>query len=367
MSTRQLEARAKVAREALAELELERYEFRTDEFFVRVPAGSNEQQLADTLLASGGFQYVAPDWSVYPVACPDDSEFGSQWHHEPQLMNSCAAWDFATGDPSVVVAICDTGLRTTHEDIQLHRREGYNAVDQIFENAGGDISPVHPHGTQTTGCAAANGNNGVGVSGVGWDLGHRMMRVSNVSSGNSSIGVLTHAAMVAADLGDKVASVSYSGVGAPGVQTAGQYCRANGTLLVWAAGNASSNLGGSRNDDVVVVGSTTINDDLSGFSNFGSLVDLTAPGSSVRTMNSGSDSDYANVSGTSFSCPLVAGLAGLLWSINPNLTPQQVEDALRDGCDDLGNAGIDNTFGYGRIDVLNSVNLVNLAVQISFP
>ncbi|MFT7540898.1 MAG: subtilisin family serine protease [Gammaproteobacteria bacterium] len=358
---------ASQANDLLSKFELERYEFRTDESFIKVPAGSSEQEVAQTLLASGAFEYVEPDWTAYPVGCPNDSGFNQQWHHAANLMNSCAGWDINLGDPSVVVAICDTGLRTSHEDIQLFRQEGYNAEDQIWENSGGDISPVHPHGTMTTGCAAANGNNGVGISGVGWNLGHRMMRVSNVSTGGASIGTLTHAAMVAADQGDRVASVSYSGVTSAGVDTAGQYCRSRDALLVWAAGNDSANLGGSRDDNVIVVGATDINDSLAGFSAFGSFVDLVAPGVSVYTMNSGSDSDYASVSGTSFSCPLTAGLCALIWSLNPALTPQQVEDYLRASCKDLGAAGVDNQFGYGRIEVEAALLLANSPIFVGFP
>jgi len=367
LSAAEVVSRASLAHELLGAYEFVRYEHRTDETFFAVPEGSSEQEVADELLASGAFQYVEPDWRLYPVGCPNDSGFGSQWHHAANLMNSCAGWDIATGDPSTVVAICDTGLRTSHQDIQLHRQEGYNAVDQQFENSGGDISPVHPHGTMTTGCAAANGDNGVGISGVGWNLGHRMMRVSNDSSGGSTIGALTHAAMVAADLGDRVASVSYSGVDSSSVQSAGQYCRSQGALLVWAAGNSSTNLGGTRDDFVIVVGATDSNDNLASFSSYGSFVDLVAPGVNVFTMDSGNNSDYASVSGTSFSCPLTAGLCALMFSANPSLTPDQVEDALRQGCDDLGANGVDNTFGYGRIDVAGSLALANSAIQITFP
>ena len=366
LSTGEVRQRALLAESLLSGFELVRFEPRTDETYFQVPAGS-EQAVADSLLASGSFQYVEPNWTVYPVACPNDSNFGSQWHHDASLMNSCAGWNIGTGDPSVVVAICDTGLRITHEDIQLYRQEGYNAVDQQWENSGGSITPVHPHGTMTTGCAAANGNNGVGISGVGWTLGNRMMRVSNDSSGSSSIDVLTLAVMTAADSGDRVASVSYSGVTSAGVDTAGAYCRNLGSLLVWAAGNDGANLGGSRDDNVIVVGATDINDDLASFSAYGSFVDLVAPGVSVYTMDADSDSDYANVSGTSFSTPLTAGLCGLIWSVNPGLSPQEVEDYLRAGCDDLGAPGIDSTFGYGRIDVEGALLLANSPIQISFP
>jgi PKD repeat protein len=86
------------------------------------------------------------------------------------------------------------------------------------------------------------------------------------------------------------------------------------------------------------------------FSAFGPFVDLVAPGVSITTTNSASTSSYAAVSGTSFACPLTAGMCALIWSRNPALTPNQVEAILKGSTDDLGTAGTDNTFGYGRIN-----------------
>jgi len=356
---------------ALAVQEINRFQIKTyvpqtDEYIFYVPRGRTENEVARELLATGAFQYVEPNWTVYPVDCPNDANFASQWHHDSAHMDSCEGWEISTGSPDIIVSICDTGIETGHSDFQLHRYEAYNAVDQQWESSGGSILPVHPHGTQTTGCVAANGNNGIGVSGVGWNIGHRMIRTSNVSSGNSSIEILTHAMRTAAEQGDKVASLSYSGVQSSSVETAGAYMRSLGSLGIWAAGNSSANMGGNRDDSVIVVGATDSGDNLAWFSNYGSFVDLVAPGESVYTATTGDG--YASVSGTSFACPLVAGLAGLIFSQNPQLTPDEVEEILRAGCDDLGSLGPDNTYGYGRINVYNSMILVPATeISIAFP
>ena len=113
-------------------------------------------------------------------------------------MQSCDAWDIETGDPSIVVAICDTGIRLTHEDLQLHRYEGYHSPSQTWQASGGPINDINGHGTLCSGTAAANGNNGVGVSGVGWNLGHRTMRVTDSGDGAASLSNLTDAARTAA-------------------------------------------------------------------------------------------------------------------------------------------------------------------------
>ena len=343
----------------LSQHEIRRYVGDTDEYLIEVGVGG-EQAAADALMARGDFEYVTPDWTCYPIAnCTNDSSLPSQWHHNTNRMNSCNAWDIHTGDPSTVVAICDTGVRTTHTDLDEHRQEGFNAVTNLWESAGGQINDINGHGTATTGCAAANGNNNNGISGAGWDLGHRMMRVSNSAGGSASLSDLTQAARLASDVGDRVASVSYSGVTSSSVQTTGTYVRNNGALLIWAAGNDGNSLSGNREDDVIVVGATTSSDSKSSFSNFGPFVDLMAPGSSIFTTTNSGNNSYGSPSGTSFACPLVAGICGLIFSADPSLTPDEVEAILRAGCDDLGSSGVDNTFGYGRVDMGSSMGMVD--------
>ncbi|MCG3129965.1 MAG: hypothetical protein FLDDKLPJ_00704 [Phycisphaerae bacterium] len=345
------------AHAAVSGFEVANYVPQTDEYLVTLPPGMTEDEIARTLLATGNFQYAEPDWLVYPLGCPNDTRFGNQWHHAANRINSCAGWDLHTGDPSVSVGICDTGIRVTHEDFQLHRLEGYNAVDQRWESQGGQINDLHGHGTATTGCAAANGNNGKGIAGVGWDLSHRMLRVSNNSGGGSSLSTLQHAARTAVEAGDKVASVSYSGVDADSNLTTATYVKSIGGLMIWAAGNEGRNLTLSNrdSDDLLVIGATDQNDSKASFSNFGVMVDFTAPGVDVYTCSNGSDTSYGGASGTSFACPLAAGLAALVWSRNPQLDPDTVEEVLKLSCDDLGSQGVDNTYGYGRIDVYEAL------------
>ena len=343
---------------AMGKFVVDEYVPQTDEYIIEVPANETESQTARRLLATGHFQYAEPDWILFPLSCPNDSKFNSQWQHTN--MQSCAGWNIHTGNPTASVGICDTGIRTTHEDFQLHRMEGYNAVDRVWESQGGQIGPVHPHGTMTSGCAAANGNNGKGVSGMGWDLSFRMLRVSNSSGGSSSLSTLQHAARTAVENGNNVASVSYSGADTSSNLTTATYIKSIGGLLVWAAGNDGRNLtfGNRDNDDLIVVGATDINDNSASFSAYGQFVDVVAPGVNIFTTDSGFDSDYATTSGTSFSTPMTAGLIALIWSADSTLTPDEVESILKQGADDLGSNGVDNTFGYGRINVNGSLGLL---------
>ena len=334
------------------------YEPLVDHHVMAVPAGMTDNQFINLLLATGLFEFVEPDWTLYPIAtCTNDSRLNNQWHHNTNRMASCEAWAIHTGTSAVTVGICDTGVQTNHPDLLLNRKEGYNAVNRLWESQGGQIGPVASHGTMTTGCAAANGNNGTGVSGVGWNLSHRMLRVTNSSSGNANLSDLTHAALTSIQAGDRVANVSYSGVNSSSVRSTGTQIKNLGGLLTWSAGNDGANLNwGDRDaDDVIVVGATTSGDGKASFSAFGRSVDLMAPGAGVYTTNT--NSGYASVDGTSFSAPLTAGLIGLIWSYNPGLSPDEVEAILKAGCDDLGSAGVDNTFGYGRIDAYQSLLL----------
>ncbi len=343
------------------------YVWQTDEYIIQLPAGVTENQLAKQLLATGEFDYVEPNWMAYPTEVPNDSRLGSQWHHKPDTTDSYGGWDVYTGDPSVSVGICDTGVKTTHEDLQLHRLEGYNAPSKKWENAGGQITDINGHGTWCTGTAAANGNNGKGVSGMGWDLSHRMLRVTNNSGGGAYMSDLTHAARTAADAGDRCASVSYSGAEGSSARSAATYAKSVGSLVFWSAGNEGRRMSGDRdNDDLLVIGATTSSDNKSNFSNYGGYVDFMAGGSGIYTTDRGNNSSYRAVDGTSFSCPMAAGLAALIWSADPSLSPDQVEAVLKATCTDLGATGVDDTFGYGRIDskdALEAIGTYSLSIE----
>lgn len=328
----------------------------TDEIIFEVPAGLTENDMADYLLATGDYEYVEPNWIVYPLDCPNDSRFGSQWHHDK--MQSCLGWDITTGRTTISVGVCDTGVRTTHEDLLDNRLEGYNAVDKLWESEGGAVNDINGHGTLTTGSAAAQGNNSVGVSGMGWTLSHRMLRVTNDSSGGAYFNHITAAARMAIDSGDKVASVSYSGVSGMSSESAGKYIKNHGGLLVWAAGNDGADLSVDH-ENVIVVGATTSSDTKASWSNYGRIIDVVAPGVDIYTTSNGGNSSYGAASGTSLACPLAAGAVAMIWARNPALTPVEVENILFNSCDDLGSPGEDDTYGHGRINLYNALAAVD--------
>lgn len=344
----ELRLRRAAAAARLAQHELYKFVPETEESIIDVPEGLDDAQFAAQLMASGDFEYAQPDWIVFPAGCPNDTYFNSQWHH--QVLGSCNAWNYATGRTEITVAVCDTGVRPTHVDLSSARREGFNGVQRKWESGGGLVTDVHGHGTQTAGVAAARGNNGAGVSGMGWGLSYRPVRISDSPAGTAALSDILAAARAAADAGDKVISVSFSGVADPAVETTGAYVRSRGALLVWAAGNYAEVHGGVRTDSVIIVGATDATGNLATFSGRGQRLDFVAPGTDIFTTSNAGDNAYASSTGTSFSTPMVAGLCGLIWSYNPALTPAQVESILRASATDLGAPGVDDTYGYGRIN-----------------
>jgi subtilisin family serine protease len=334
---------------------IEDYYPETDEYTIRVPAGygglgEGENRLARELLATGEYQYVHPNWICYPIATPNDPLFGSQWHHT--MMQSQAAWDLLTGSPSVIVAVTDTGILTTHADL-TNRVPGFNAVDDLAEVDGGQMEDVNGHGTHVAGCAAAVGNNGVGVAGVGWNLSVMSIRVSNAAGGGAFLDDITQGARWAVENGARSASSSYTGVEWPGVETSGEYIRSIGGVYLYAANNSNQNHSGFDHPNVTIVGASDQADVKAGFSSYGRAVDLFAPGVSI--LSTIRDGGYGYASGTSMATPVANGVVGMIFSANPLLSPEHAEFILLRSCDDWATPGDDELTGWGRTNLLRAV------------
>lgn len=328
-----------------------------DEYAVELTAGESENALAAELLATGDYEYVEPDWICYPLFIPNDTFYGNQWHHP--VIQSPQAWDLLTGSPAVICAFVDTGIDLNHPDLAAHRVPGFNSVTMTAEIDGGDVSDINGHGTAVAGTAAAIGNNGLGVAGVGWQQRIMMVRTSNSSDGSASLTAILAGARWAAENGARVVSASYSGVSSPSVETTGAYIKSLGALFCYAAGNEGTVLGGHDHPNVVVVGATNIGDVRASFSNYGPDVDVFAPGVNIWTTGNGGG--YGGASGTSFSTPMTNGVISMIWSANPDLSAEQVELILFHTCDDLGEPGDDDTFGWGRVNVYRAVQTAQAA------
>ncbi|MCC6426562.1 MAG: S8 family serine peptidase [Phycisphaerales bacterium] len=345
-----LRARDQAARDRLAGSIVTHYP-EVDEYVISVPAGAargaGENSLASDLISSGDYQYVEPDWILYPVATPNDPLYSSQWHH-PKI-GSPTAWNFTFGNSSIICAFTDTGIDVNHNDLAGHRIPGYASPQNLAEVDGGSVVDVNGHGTHVAGCAGAIGNNGLGVSGVNMNARLMMCRITDASNGSASSSEILEGARWAVDHGAAIASSSYSGVSSSSIQTTGAYIKSKGGLYCYAAGNDSANLSSFDYPDVIVVGASDSGDNRAGFSAYGRAVDVFAPGVSILSTVVGGG--YQSWSGTSMATPVANGALSMIWSANPSLTNTQVENILFYSCDDLGTPGNDDTYGWGRINV----------------
>ncbi|MBL8765027.1 MAG: S8 family serine peptidase [Phycisphaerae bacterium] len=329
-----------------------------DEFVLRAESGragsgrgAGENELSAALMATGLFQYAVPNWICFPLNTPDDPLYPSQWHHP--VMRSPQAWDLSTGSSSVIVAVTDTGIDLTHPELAPKRVPGFDAYHDIAEVDGGSVADLHGHGTHVSGCAAAIANNGIGIVGVNWGARIMMIRVAIDASGGAYYDDLLQGARWAIEHGAKTVSASYSGIDYEPIQTTGAYIKSIGGLYFYAAGNDQRNLSWFDWADVTVVGASTYGDAPAWFTASGNAVDMFAPGVDILSSCVGGISCYS--SGTSMATPIANGVASMIWSVNPGLTPQQVQDMLYASCVDLGNPGDDSYWGWGRADTLNAV------------
>jgi thermitase len=291
-------------------------------------------------------KFVERNHAVRVQFIPGDALFPSQWHHF--TINSPGAWDVAPGASSLVIAIIDTGVDSSHPDLVERLVPGYNPAAGTS-----DTRDVYGHGTKTAGTAAATGNNGIGVAGVAFAAGIMPVKgcgddgycyYSNVASG----------ILWAADHGARVISMSIGGVAASAtITSAAQYARSKGAVVVAAAGNCGCFDSTPENPYIVSVSATDGSDALASWSSTGNYVELAAPGVGIYTTTAGGG--YEAPSGTSFAAPIVAGVAALVLGANPALGAADVEALLKSTAVDLGAAGWDPQYGYGRVDAYRAV------------
>jgi serine protease len=257
------------------------------------------------------------------------------------------AWPKATG-AGVTVAVIDTGVDASHPDLAGQVLPGVDFVD----GTEGTATDENGHGTHVAGTIAAITGNGAGVSAVAPDARILPVRVL----GANGTGYMSDAAsgiVYAADHGADVINMSLgTDTQVDAVTNAIAYARSKGAVVVAAAGNQRT--GGSpasypaADSGVIAVAATDSADAVAYYSTRGDYVDVAAPGSGIVSTYPGGS--YRTMNGTSMATPHVAAVAALLKSYHAGLSPDAVEQALETSATDLGPAGKDADFGYGRID-----------------
>jgi type VII secretion-associated serine protease mycosin len=285
--------------------------------------------------------------SVADVLTGTDTYRSSQW--DLAKISVPAAWQRSTG-AGVTVAVIDSGVDASHPDLAGQVLAG---IDLVTKTSGVSSDP-NGHGTHVAGTIAALAGNGVGIAGVAPEAKILPIRALG-ANGSGFMSDVATGLVYAADHGAQVVNMSIgssSQVGA--VSTAIGYARSKGVVVVAAAGNyrtsGSPTTYPAADAGVIAVASTDSADRYSSFSNQGSYVDIAAPGSNILSTFPAAMGGYVSYSGTSMASPHIAAVAALLIADRPALSPDQVELAMQTSAADLGTAGKDTDYGYGRVD-----------------
>jgi subtilisin family serine protease len=326
-------------------------------FRLDVASGADIKALARQMAAHPDVAYAEPNYLRYAFRGVNDPL--STFQYALNKINAYGAWDVTTGGP-VTIAVLDSGVNAGHVDLGGRVLPGRDLV-----NDDDDPSDDVFHGTQVAGIIAASGDNGEGVAGVCWGCRILPVKVLN-SRGAGSDETIAQGIRWAADNGARVINLSLGGPeDSQVIHEAVQYATSKNVLMVVAAGN-SADQGNpveypAAYDEVFAVGATDDNDQHAFFSEAHPYVDVSAPGWNVATTANQRDlSGYGADSGTSFSAPYVAGLAGLLLSVNPNLDVNALRALIANNADDLGRPGPDPEFGAGRINAARAVAAVRV-------
>ena len=352
---------------------------------------------AKTLQRTGAVAYAEPNYRRRAFAVPNDPAYPVQWHYDAIKLPE--AWDLTTGSDDVVVAVIDTGI-IDHPDLRSRLVAGYDFIadaDNAADGDGIDANPDDPgdacgglfpssfHGTHVAGTIGAATNNGAGVAGVTWAGKIMPLRVLGCEGGSSfdivqavrfAAGLSNASNTVPAQPAD-VINLSLGGTGGSlSEEQAFLEAQAAGSLIIAAAGNEGSSIPNfpAAYEGVISVSATTIDDRLASYSNFGSTIDVAAPGGdNTADLNGDAQPDLVLSTdgeddgaitpsiefkaGTSMAAPHVAGVAALMKALHPTLTSSTFAQALEAGqlTDDLGEAGRDDFFGIGRINALKAV------------
>lgn len=331
---------------------------------------------------------------------PNDPLWNSQYHLA--LLQTDSARSIHTGDRSVAIAIIDGGINYLHEDLHSEiwvnsaedvdgdgflspadndgiDADGNGFIDDVigwdFVNIPGQGFPGEDdsladndpmdfggHGTHCAGDAAAATNNGLGIASAGGDCQIMCIRAGmTASNGFGYIYYSIEGIYYAANNGAKVISMSYGGPSPSSTeQQAVNYAHSLGAICVAAAGNDNNTLVQypANYDNVLAVAATDAQDLKADFSNYGSWIDLCAPGDAILSTVIGGG--YGNQGGTSMSTPIVAGLAGLTWSMFPQYTNNEIIDRILTSSDNIDtlNPGYAGQLGAGRVNAFKTLDKV---------
>lgn len=335
------------------------------------------EQTINQLQSDPEIESASPNYIGVIFSTPNDPNFSAQWGLTK--IQAPASWDITPGNNNSVVAVVDTGVDSNHEDLLNKTVSGYDFVhvndwspyygcyinsQEDYQTRDSQPTDFHGHGTHVAGIAAANTNNSKGVAGTCPDCKIMPVRVAFAIQCDSVVyGVfetddLADGIIYAANNDADIISMSLGTQHSSLLQSAINYALNKGKVLVAAAGNSNTSSTTysypAAYPNVLAVGATTNTDSRASFSNYGSWVDLAAPGQNI--LSTTPQNTYSFASGTSMSAPFVSGLAGLILALKPEFSAAQISQALISGTDPLS-ASLQ--LGSGRINSLKTLSALS--------
>jgi thermitase len=311
--------------------------------------------------------YAEPNYILRSTATPNDALFSELYglHNTGQTGGSADAdidapegWDAAglgafpaTG--GVKIGIVDTGIDQMHTDLSGKTVNCAIAIGGLLTQ--GNCVDDNMHGTHVAGTIAAKANNTAGVAGVAFNASLAICKGLHTAAGTGLTSDIANCINWTHQQGAKVISMSLGGGASSTLQSAVQNAwkggAANGSVLIAAAGNDGDSTVNypAGYAEVVSVAATDHSDARASFSNANADVEVAAPGVSILSTIPGGQ--YAELSGTSMATPHASGVAGVLWQLFPTETAAGIRSRLSSTVDDLGPAGRDASFGFGRVNL----------------
>jgi thermitase len=322
---------------------------------VQLPSGIDPAVAAQAYQTSPLVDFAEPNYVFTATGVPDDARFPTMYGLDK--IDAPEAWDAAYGPatfPStggIRVGVVDTGVDRNHADLGAKVKACAQALTNLGLLQNGTCADDHGHGTHTAGTIAALTNNGIGVAGVAPNADLAICKALNVAGSGFTTDIVKCINWLRTTGGARIISMS---IGSTGSTTAFDRelsaASAAGVLLVAAAGNDGNSTSNypAAHADVVSVAATDRDDARASFSNCNADVEISAPG--VDVLSTAPGGGYQTMSGTSMATPHVSGAAAVvMWQ--KGLTASQTRALLTSSVDDLGSAGRDACFGFGRLNL----------------
>ncbi|MDP1808103.1 MAG: S8 family peptidase [Actinomycetota bacterium] len=360
------------------------------ELVLKAP-GKTINEMVSEFKAAPEVAYAEPDHIMSALMVPNDLYYHYQWHLSNSVyggINIEPAWDRATG-ANVIVAVVDTGI--AYEDYSAVGKDYYKAPDLAntsftpgydFVNNDAHANDDESHGTHVAGTIAQSTNNSLGVAGIAFGATLMPVKVLDKNGSGTDSGVAA-GIRYAADHGAKIINLSLGGGGSTTLSDAVVYAYNKGVTIIAAAGNDGGPvIYPAAYDQVIAVAATRYDEATAWYSNFGPQVDIAAPGGDTgvdqnddgyvdgvlqQTFDPHNRSSFAYYyyQGTSMATPHVVGVAALLLSQDPSMTPSDIKNRLQSTAKDKGAPGWDQYYGWGIVNADAAVLPASFELSVS--